>query len=95
MAGPSQIATAIVRAIFVLGQIALAVALVVSAVLIRGSDGAIAYALAAVVASVGAVGSVVLWLRGSWHVITVALVTALLIVCIALLLLLTSGNPGW
>jgi hypothetical protein len=95
MAGPLQIAMAIVRAIFVLGQIALAVALVVSAVVIRGADGGMIYAIAAALALVGAVGSAVLWLRGSWHVITVALVTALLIPCIAFLLLLTIGNPGW
>ena len=95
MAGRLQVATAIVRAIFVLGQIAFAVALVVSAVFIRGSDGAFLYAIAAAFASAGAIGSMVLWLRGSWHVISVALVTALLILCIAFLLLLTSGNPGW
>ena len=93
--GRQQLLAAIVRAILVVGQVGLAVFLVVSAILVRGFGGAIILAIAAVLASAGAVGSVLLWLKGSWHVITMAVATMLLMLCGAVLLLLTSGNPGW
>jgi len=94
-AGAPQFLAAIVRAIFVVGQVGLAVFLVVSTFSVIGLDGGMIYALAAVLASAAAIASVRFWLKGSWHVITVAFSTALLLLGIAFLLLLTSGNPGW
>lgn len=43
-----------------------------------GFDDVLTYGIAAMLACAGALGSVRLWLRGSWHVISVAIGTAFL-----------------
>ena len=106
---PSRVVAEIVRAIFVLAEVGLAVLLVAITVIgfvdamtadLPATDGrsvgfgdVAIFGIAAGLASAGAIASVRLWLKGSWHVVSVAAGTAVLVIGLALVLFYANG-PG-